>query len=99
MGGSYWLGVSAERRAAAGVEGGQTLDLDVELDTEPRVIEVPDDLRAALDTDPAARDFWQTVSYSNQRRHVDQLTSAKTDETRARRLARSLELLRAGKAR
>jgi uncharacterized protein YdeI (YjbR/CyaY-like superfamily) len=71
----------------------------VELDTEPRMIEVPDDLRAALDADPAARDFWQTLSYTNQRWHVDQLTSAKTDETRARRLARSIELLRAGEIR
>ncbi len=99
MGGSYWLGVSAERRAAAGVEGGEVFDLDVELDTEPRVIEVPDDLRAALDAEPAAGDFWQTMSYSNQRWHVDQLTSAKTAETRARRVTRSLDLLRAGKAR
>jgi hypothetical protein len=99
MGGSWWLGVSADRRTAAGVEGGQILDVDVELDTAPRVVELPDDLRAALDAEPAARDFWQTVSASNQGWHVHQLTSAKTAETRARRLARSLELLRAGKAR
>jgi Bacteriocin-protection, YdeI or OmpD-Associated/Domain of unknown function (DUF1905) len=99
MGGSYWLGVSAERRQAAGVAGGEVLDVDVELDTAPRAVEVPDDLRAALDAEPAAHDFWRTVSFSNQRWHVEQLTSAKTAETRARRLARSLELLRAGKAR
>jgi hypothetical protein len=99
MGGSYWLGVSAERRAAAGVEGGEVLDVDVELDTAPRAVEVPGDLRAALDADPAAAAFWDTVSVSNQRWHAEQLTSAKTPETRARRLARSLELLRSGKAR
>ncbi|XVU23867.1 YdeI/OmpD-associated family protein [Actinoplanes sp. CA-054009] len=99
MGGSYWLGVSAERRAAAGVEGGQTFDVDVELDTAPREIEVPADLRAALDAEPAARDFFAALSFSNQRWHVDQLTSAKTDETRARRLAKSVGLLREGKAR
>lgn len=99
MGGGYWLGVSAERRAAAGVEGGQVLDVEVELDSAPRTVEVPADLRAALDAEPAVRDFWATVSYSNQRWHVEQLTSAKTAETRGRRLAKSLELLRAGKAR
>ena len=99
MGGDYWLGVSVERRAAAGVEGGQVLDVDVELDTAPRAVEVPGDLRAALDAEPALRDFWDTVSYSNQRWHAEQLTSAKSAETRARRLTRSLELLRAGKAR
>src|SRR6185503_17132567 len=48
MGGSYWLGVSAERRAAGEVEGGQVYDVDVELDVAPREIEVPADLRAAL---------------------------------------------------
>jgi len=99
MGGTYWLGVSAERRAAAGVAGGETYELDVELDTAPRTVEAPGDLRAALDADPAAGSFWATLSASNQRYHVDQLTSAKTAETRARRLAKSLDALRAGRAR
>ncbi len=99
MGGSYWLGVSAERREASGLSGGETYDVDVALDTAPRAVEVPDDLRAALDAEPAARDFWATLSFSNQRYHVDQLTSAKTADTRARRLAKSLSLLAAGQAR
>ncbi|MBM2623174.1 DUF1905 domain-containing protein [Actinoplanes sp. LDG1-06] len=99
MGGSYWLGVSAERREAGNVSGGETYDVEVELDVEKREIEVPDDLRAALDAEPAARDFWATLSFSNQRYHVDQLTGAKTEETRARRLAKSMSLLSAGKAR
>jgi Bacteriocin-protection, YdeI or OmpD-Associated/Domain of unknown function (DUF1905) len=93
MGGAYWL------RGEAGVEGGQVLDVDVELDTAPREVELPADMRAALDADPAARDFWATVSPSNQRWHVDQLTSAKTEDTRSRRLAKSITLLAAGKAR
>ncbi|MET0425238.1 MAG: YdeI/OmpD-associated family protein [Actinoplanes sp.] len=99
MGGRYRLGVSAERRGEAGVEGGQVYDVDVELDTAPREVEVPADLQAALDADPAVRDFWATVSPSHQRWHVDQLTSAKTEETRSRRLAKSIALLAAGKAR
>ncbi|MCM4083156.1 YdeI/OmpD-associated family protein [Paractinoplanes hotanensis] len=99
MGGSYWLGVSAERREAAGVSGGETYDVEVELDAAPREIEAPDDLRAALAAEPAARDFWATLSFSNQRYHVDQLTGAKTAETRARRLAKSIALLSAGKVR
>jgi hypothetical protein len=99
MGGSYWLGVSAERRTAAGVEGGQVLDVEVELDAAPRVLEVPADLQAALDGAPAAQQFWVTLSFSNQRYHVDQLNSAKTADTRARRLAKSLTLLSEGKAR
>ncbi|MEV6298932.1 YdeI/OmpD-associated family protein [Actinoplanes sp. NPDC051861] len=99
MGGDYWLGVSAERRAAAGIEGGETYDVDVELDTTPRAIEVPDDLAAALAAEPSAKTFWDSMSFSNQRWHAEQLTGAKTAETRARRLAKSLDLLRAGKAR
>lgn len=99
MGGSYWLGVSAERRAAGGLEGGQVYDLDIALDEAPRTVEVPEDLAAALDAEPAVKAFWDGLSFSNQRWHAEQLTSAKTAETRARRLAKSLDLLRAGKAR
>ena len=94
MGGSYWLGVSAERRTAAGVEGGQVYDLDVELDTAPRVIETPDDLRAALEAEPGLRARWEKLSYSHQREHVQAITSAKAPETRARRVAKAIEMLR-----
>ena len=99
MGGEYWLGVSAERRGAAGIAGGQVCEVAVELDAAPRAVEVPDDLAQALAAEPAVRAFWDAMSFSNQRWHAEQLTSAKTAETRARRLARSLDLLRAGKAR
>jgi hypothetical protein len=94
MGGTYWLGVSGERRTAAGIEGGQVYDLDIELDTAPRVIETPEDLRAALDAEPAAGEAWQKLSYSHQRQHVEAIASAKTPETRARRVAKALEMLR-----
>jgi hypothetical protein len=93
MGGSYWLGVSADRRAEGGLEGGRTYDLDIELDAAPRVIETPDDLRAALDAEPAARDAWQKLSYSHQRRHVEAIDAAKAPETRARRIAKAVEKL------
>jgi hypothetical protein len=93
MGGSYWLGVSAERRSQGGLEGGQVYDLDIELDTAPRVIETPDDLRAALDAEPAARDAWQKLSYSHQRQHVEAINAAKAPATRARRIAKALEML------
>jgi hypothetical protein len=99
MGGEYWLGVSAERRAAGGLEGGQVYDLGIDLDAAPRTVEVPDDLAAALAAEPEAKAFWESISFSNQRWHAEQLTSAKTAETRARRLAKSLDLLKAGKAR
>lgn len=99
MGGSHWLGFSAERRTAAGVEGGQVLDVDVVLDTEERVIEVPADLAEALAATPGARTFWDGLSFSKKQWHVLQVEGAKTAETRARRVARSVELLAAGRAR
>src|SRR5204863_7601491 len=55
MGGVYMVGVSAEHRAGAGVAGGDEVDVDLELDTAPREVEVPADLAAALDAEPAAR--------------------------------------------
>ena len=87
MGGAYWLGVSAERRAAAGVEGGEVFDVDVELDTAPREVEVPADLAAALAPEDEARAFFDGLSYSRRRAYVLWVEGAKTAETRQRRVA------------
>ncbi|WP_041841370.1 YdeI/OmpD-associated family protein [Actinoplanes friuliensis] len=99
MGGAYWLGVSAERRTAAGITAGETYDVDVVLDTAVREVEVPEDLAAALKAEPAAEEFWNSMSYSNKSWHALQITGAKTEETRARRIAKSVSMLREGKAR
>ncbi len=99
MGGEYWVGVSAEHRAAGGLSGGDAIDVDIELDTAPRVVEVPDDFAAALEVEPAARATWDGMSYSNKSWHVLQITGAKTDETRQRRIAKSIEMLREGRQR
>ena len=99
MGGEYWLGVSADRRAAANVAAGDVLDLDVVLDTRERTIDVPEDLAAALERDPAAKALWDGLSFSNKRFHVDQITGAKTEATRERRVARSVQTLSEGRAR
>jgi len=99
MGESYWLGVSSDRREAAGVRAGDVLELEVVLDTAPRAVELPADLAAALAAAPEAKAFWDTLSYSNQVWHVTQVTSAKKAETRAARVAKSVEMLSAGRAR
>jgi hypothetical protein len=99
MGGRYLLGFSAERRAAAGVSAGDVLDVDVVLDTAPRETAMPDDLAAALAQNPEATAFWNTLSLSKQQWHVLQVTGAKTAETRARRVAASIALLRERRAR
>lgn len=99
MDGAYMVGVSAENRAATGVKGGDEVDVDIELDTAPRTIDVPEDLAAALAADPRARATFDALSNSNKGWHVLQVTGAKTDETRQRRIAKSVVSLREGKPR
>jgi Bacteriocin-protection, YdeI or OmpD-Associated/Domain of unknown function (DUF1905) len=97
--GAFMVGVSAENRAAAGVAGGDEVDVDLELDTQPREVTVPPELAAALDREPEARRFFDGLSYSNRQWHALQVSGAKTDETRERRLTKSIEMLKQGKAR
>ena len=99
MGGEYWLGVSAERRSAAGVRAGDVLDLDIVLDDQERTVDVPEDLAAALAAEPAAEAFFAGLSVSNRKWHVLQIEGAKTAETRARRIAKSVRMLAEGRAR
>jgi hypothetical protein len=99
MGGVYMVGVSADVREAAGVAGGDEVDVDIELDTAPRVVTVPGDFAAALGAEPEARRTFDSLSYSNQSWHVLQVEGAKTDETRQRRIAKSVEALREGRVR
>lgn len=97
MGSDFMVGVSAERRAESGLKGGDAINVTLELDEAPRVMEVPPDLQAALDKDKAAKSYFATLSYSNQRRHIDPINQAKTPETRARRIEKSVALFHEGK--
>jgi hypothetical protein len=99
MGGAYMVGVNAEHRAAAGVAGGDEVDVEMELDTAPREVTVPADLAAALEAEPDARRTFDGLSYSNKSWHVLQVAGAKTDETRQRRIAKSVAVLKQGRAR
>lgn len=99
MGGVYLVPVSAEHRAGAGIEGGDDVDVEIELDAGERTVDVPADLAAALDADPAARRTFDGLSYSNRSWHVLQVNGAKTDETRTRRIAKAVAALADGKPR
>ena len=99
LGGKSMVSLSAEHRAQARVAGGDEVEVDLELDTAPREVTVPDDLAAALDAEPAARATFDGLSYSNKSWHVLQVTGAKTEETRRRRITRSVENLRRGRPR
>jgi len=94
MGGVYMLPVSAEIRGIAGLVGGDPVDVEVELDTTPREVALPPDLAAALDAEPVAMSFFQSLSYSNKRRIVLGIEQVKTAETRQRRIVQSVQALR-----
>jgi hypothetical protein len=94
VGGRPMLSLSGERRAAAGVAGGESVEVELTLDTEPRTIEVPDDFAAALDRDPVAKAAFERLAPSHRRAHVDAITGAKAADTRQRRIAAALTKLR-----
>jgi hypothetical protein len=97
--GGPMIGVSEAVRSAAGVRGGDQIDVDVVLDTAPRTVSVPDDLAAALDGEPAARRTFDGLSYSSQRFWVEPIEAAKGEETRRRRIEKAVATLREGRAR
>jgi hypothetical protein len=90
MGGLSLIPVSAEVRAKAGVAAGDEVDVDVVPDTEPRVLQIPADLAAALDATPAARHAFDKLSYTGRQRHVLAVEQAKTAQTRERRVAKAI---------
>lgn len=97
MGGVFMVGVSAEVRAKAGVAGGDELEVEIELDTEPREVEVPDDFATALKADKAANERFAALSYSHKRRWVMSIEDAKTEATRQRRIAKAVTDISAGR--
>lgn len=99
MNGIYMLGLSADVRQQTGIAGGDVVEVELRLDTEPREVDLPADFAAALDREPGARAFFDQLSYSNRRAHVLSVEGAKTDATRQRRIEKSVSTLAAGKAR
>lgn len=90
---------AAEHRAASGIKAGDPVEVELALDTAPREVEVPVDLAAALAADPAAQAFFDGLSNSNKRVHTLSVEGAKSPETRARRVEKSIALLRGGRVR
>jgi hypothetical protein len=90
MGGRFLIPVSAAVREAAGIAAGDTLDVEIEPDTAPRTVGVPDDLAAALSAAGASA-AWSRLAYSHQKEWVRSVCDAKKPETRARRVAAAVE--------
>jgi hypothetical protein len=97
MRGEYLLGLNKEVRAGASVEAGDTVEVLIELDTEPREIEVPEALATALAGDAVARATFEGMSFTHRKEYVRWIEEAKRDETREKRVAQALERLRLAK--
>ena len=93
MGGKYLVGVNAAHRAASGAAGGEELDVTLEHDAGPRTVEVPDDLAAAL-AEAGVRETFDALAFTHRKEHVRSVEDAKSEETRARRIAKAVEKLR-----
>ena len=92
----FLIPLSAENRTYAGVAAGDQVEIDIALDTAPRVVAVPSDLAERLEDEPEALRFFEGLSYSQQRFFVDSVESAKTAETRLRRIDKAVGMLRDG---
>lgn len=97
MGGVFMLPVSADTREKANIAAGDEVEVAIELDSNPREVTVPTDFADALDRDANARQFFDTLSYSNKQRLVLSIESAKAAETRQKRIAKVVSMLREGK--
>ena len=94
MGGPPFIPLRKSNREAAGLEGGETIEVRLDLDTEERVVTPPADLVKALRA-ATVWDRWTDLSYSHQREHVEAIEGAKKPETRARRIERAVQMVRA----
>jgi hypothetical protein len=88
----FLVPLSAAHRESAGIAAGDTVEVTLVVDTQPRVIDLPDDLAAALQ-DAGVRAAFDTLSNSRQRALADPVSQAKAPETRARRIAKAVEAL------
>jgi hypothetical protein len=93
MGGVTMLGVTKAVMAESGAGPGDVLDVEVENDEAPREVEVPPELTKALKRNRAARAVWNGLSFSHRREYVSSILEAKKEETRARRVEKTIQAL------
>jgi Bacteriocin-protection, YdeI or OmpD-Associated/Domain of unknown function (DUF1905) len=99
MGGRYMISISAAVRKATGLAGGDPIRVTLTVAGAPREVNVPEDFAAALAADEQAAAFFGKLSNSLQRYHIDNVTGAKSADTRQRRIDKAIALFRDGKQR
>ncbi len=99
MKGQSLISVSAAIRKETGLGAGDPISVTLTLNEAPRVVEIPDDFATALGSNLGCAEFFDALSNSLQRYHLDQIAGAKTDETRQRRIDKAVGLFLEGKKR
>jgi hypothetical protein len=99
MRGEFLVGLNREVREGAGVQAGDTVTLELALDTEPRTVEVPAALAEALDADPEAKAAFDGMAFTHRKEYARWIEEAKKEETRARRVTQAVEMIRTGRTR
>ncbi len=99
MGGEFLVGLNREVREGAGVATGEEVDVELELDTEPREVEVPKLLADALAGDPQAKERYDALAYTHRKEYARWIAEAKREETAQRRVEQALAMLREGRTR
>ena len=94
MGGPPCVALRRSHREAAGLNGDETIDVRLDLDTEKREVTAPADLVRALRGVPGAMEQWRKLSYTHQREHVEAIEGAKKPETRHRRIDRTIAMIK-----
>lgn len=94
MGGTVCIPLRRSHREAAGLEGGETLAVRIALDTAPRIVEPPRDLVRALKAAPPAWERWRELSFTHQREYAEAITGARKPETRSRRIAGAVRMIK-----
>ena len=99
MGGEFLVGLSREVRDGAGVQAGDQVEVSVELDQAPREVDVPEALAAALAADAEAAAAFERMAFTHRKEYARWVAEAKREETRERRVAQAVEMIRTGKTR
>ena len=91
------LGILKEIREKIGKTFGDEVTITIEPDTEPRLVEIPEDLMKELKEDKEAKAFFDKLSYTHQKEYVRWVEEAKKEETRQNRIVKTIEMLKKGR--
>ena len=93
---THWLGITQAIRKKLGKEAGETVHVRILRDTEKRIVEIPEDLKAEFKKHPRATEFYNTLSFTNQKEYAQWISSAKKEKTRTERLSQTIDRLNQG---